>query len=122
MRAEDADRAVAAVFLESDDTGVDMRELPVIATYDAVHPTNPAGLPGVELDLPHSPLKVPAHRDLLRRFVPGEHMRPVHMRIGTMGACNMRCTFCNFHSPHEKQFYDLFSYKDFVATEDGVEL
>ncbi|SBW23479.1 hypothetical protein FDG2_3795 [Candidatus Protofrankia californiensis] len=39
------------------------------------------------------------------------------MRIGIMGACNMRCNFCNFHSPNEENFYDLFSFKDSIKTD-----
>jgi radical SAM protein with 4Fe4S-binding SPASM domain len=63
-----------------------------------------------------------AHGDLLRKFVAGEEFKPIHMRIGIMGACNMRCNFCNFHSPNEEQFYDLFSFKDSLATGKAVTL
>ncbi|MFD7706344.1 radical SAM protein [Streptomyces sp. NPDC059785] len=42
------------------------------------------------------------------------------MRIGIMGACNQRCHFCNFHSPNEDQFYDLFSFKDSIPTAKAV--
>jgi radical SAM protein with 4Fe4S-binding SPASM domain len=34
----------------------------------------------------------------------------------------MRCNFCNFHSPNEEQFYDLFSFKDSIATPDAIRL
>jgi radical SAM protein with 4Fe4S-binding SPASM domain len=81
-----------------------------------------ATLPPVSLDQAHSPQKVLAHGDLLRRFVAGEEFKPVHMRIGIMGACNMRCNFCNFHSPNEEQFYDLFSFKDSIPTDKAVTL
>ncbi|KUF14420.1 radical SAM protein [Streptomyces silvensis] len=56
----------------------------------------------------------------MRRFVAGEEIKPVHMRIGIMGACNMRCNFCNFHSPNEEQFYDLFSFKDSLTTDKAI--
>ncbi|MBM7168580.1 radical SAM protein [Streptomyces sp. G44] len=85
-------------------------------------PQNRAGLPLVSLDQAHSPQKVLAHGELLRRFVAGLEIKPVHMRIGIMGACNMRCDFCNFHSPNEEQFYDLFSFKDSIATDKAVTL
>ncbi|MEV1047748.1 radical SAM protein [Streptomyces sp. NPDC049916] len=76
----------------------------------------------VTLDQAHSPQKVMAHGDLLRRFVAGDEFKPIHMRIGIMGACNMRCHFCNFHSPNEEQFYDLFSFKDSIRTDKAVTL
>lgn len=85
-------------------------------------PQNREGLPIVSLDQAHSPQKVLAHGELLRRFVAGQEIKPVHMRIGIMGACNMRCNFCNFHSPNEEQFYDLFSFKDSIATDKAVTL
>ncbi|MCK1384089.1 radical SAM protein [Bradyrhizobium sp. 21] len=91
-------------------------------TFTAALPENPDHLPGVSLDESHSPLKVLAHSDLLRKFVEGESFNPVHMRIGITGACNMRCNFCNFHSSYETQFYDRFSYKDSIATDKAVVL
>ncbi|WP_343041165.1 radical SAM protein [Streptomyces typhae] len=87
---------------------------------DLAAPKNGDGLPDVSLDQAHSPQKVMAHGDLLRRFVAGEEIKPVHMRIGIMGACNMRCNFCNFHSPNEEQFYDLFSFKDSLTTDKAI--
>src|SRR5262249_46593562 len=45
-----------------------------------------------------------------------------HMRIGIMGACNMRCNFCNFHSLNEANFYDLFSFRDSIPTDRAVAL
>ena len=92
------------------------------ASYTVAHPSNRDGLPEVRLDQAHSPFKILAHGELLRRFLSGEAIRPVHMRIGIMGACNMRCNFCNFHSPNEEQFYDLFSYKDSIATDKAISL
>lgn len=80
-------------------------------------PKNPESTPGVTLDTAHSPLKVLAHPEMLRAFVSGGKVSPIHMRIGLTGACNMRCNFCNFHSPHEAQFYDRFSYTDFIPTD-----
>ncbi|MFD8815472.1 radical SAM protein [Streptomyces sp. NPDC059627] len=89
---------------------------------DLAAPRNREGLPEVSLDQAHSPQKVLAHGELIRRFVAGEELRPIHMRIGIMGACNMRCNFCNFHSPNEGQFYDLFSFKDAIPTPKAVRL
>lgn len=90
--------------------------------YDIARPANSDDLPTVSLDQAHAPTKVLAHPDLLRRFVDGEQIRPIHLRIGIMGACNMRCNFCNFHSPNEKEFYDLFSFKDAIATDAAIRL
>jgi radical SAM protein with 4Fe4S-binding SPASM domain len=91
-------------------------------TYRSARPQNSDGLPEVTLDQAHAPDKVLAHEDLLRKFVNGETFRPIHMRIGIMGACNMRCNFCNFHSPNEENFYDLFSFKDAIPTHKSVKL
>ena len=99
-----------------------MTELKTQATFDSALPKNPEDMPTVTLDAAHSPLKVLAHEDLLRKFRDGESFRPIHLRIGIMGACNMRCTFCNFHSPNEEQFYDRFSYKDMIDTAQAIEL
>ncbi|MET9069057.1 radical SAM protein [Streptosporangium sandarakinum] len=90
--------------------------------YRTARPANRDGLAEVSLDQAHAPDKVLAHGDLLRKFVAGEPFRPIHMRIGIMGACNMRCNFCNFHSPNEENFYDLFSFKDAIPTEKAVTL
>lgn len=91
-------------------------------SYRSAHPRNSDGLPEVTLDQAHAPDKVLAHEDLLRKFVNGETFRPIHMRIGIMGACNMRCNFCNFHSPNEENFYDLFSFKDAIPTDKSIKL
>jgi radical SAM protein with 4Fe4S-binding SPASM domain len=91
-------------------------------SYRSARPQNSDGLPEVTLDQAHAPDKVLAHEDLLRKFVNGETFRPIHMRIGIMGACNMRCNFCNFHSPNEESFYDLFSFKDAIPTDKSVKL
>ncbi|MFE7900424.1 radical SAM protein [Streptomyces sp. NPDC057424] len=91
-------------------------------SYSGAHPSNRDGLPEPSLDDAHSPFKVLAHGDLLRQFIEGNSVRPIHMRIGIMGACNMRCNFCNFHSENEEHFYDLFSYKDSMSTEDSISL
>lgn len=90
--------------------------------YDIARPKNRSGLPIVSLDEAHAPNKVLAHADLLRKFAAGEDIRPIHMRIGIMGACNMRCNFCNFHSPKEENFYDLFSFKDAIPTDKAIRL
>jgi radical SAM protein with 4Fe4S-binding SPASM domain len=90
--------------------------------YQIARPSNRPGLPVVELDQAHAPDKVLAHGDMLRKFVNGEEIRPIHLRIGIMGACNMRCNFCNFHSPNEENFYDLFSFKDSIPTDKSITL
>jgi len=86
-------------------------------TFAGALPRNPESAPRVALDGAHSPLKVLAHSEMLRAFVAGRKVAPIHMRIGITGACNMRCNFCNFHSPHETQFYDRFSYQDSLPTD-----
>jgi radical SAM protein with 4Fe4S-binding SPASM domain len=90
--------------------------------YDISRPKNRTGLPDVSLDEAHAPNKMLAHPDLVRQFVGGKSFRPIHMRIGIMGACNMRCNFCNFHSPNETNFYDLFSFKHSIPTEKAITL
>jgi radical SAM protein with 4Fe4S-binding SPASM domain len=90
--------------------------------YDIARPSNQEGLPDVSLDQAHAPNKMLAHPDLIRKFAAGETFRPIHMRIGIMGACNMRCHFCNFHSPNEENFYDLFSFKDSIPTDKAIKL
>lgn len=95
------------------------RDLPL---YDIARPANREGLPLVSLDEAHAPNKVLAHPELMRKFVEGTEFRPIHMRIGIMGACNMRCHFCNFHSPNEENFYDLFSFKDSIPTAKAISL
>ena len=90
--------------------------------YQISRPSNGGDLPQVTLDEAHAPDKVLAHGDLLRKFLAGQDFQPVHMRLGIMGACNMRCNFCNFHSPNEENFYDLFSFKDSLRTPQAVAL
>ncbi len=97
-------------------------EIEGVKIYDVARPSNRAGLPVVALDEAHAPNKVLAHPDLVRKFAAGENFRPIHMRIGIMGACNMRCNFCNFHSPNESNFYDLFSFKDSIPTAKATRL
>lgn len=80
-------------------------------------PSNSGDLPTVQLDKAHSPSKALYHRDLIEKFVSGEEFNPIHLRIGITGRCNMRCSFCNFHSGNEEQFYDRFSFKDEMTTE-----
>ncbi|HEX6352625.1 radical SAM protein [Actinophytocola sp.] len=91
-------------------------------THNAALPSNRRELPIVSLDEAHAPNKVLAHEDMLRKFIEGQEIQPVHMRIGIMGACNMRCNFCNFHSPNEENFYDLFSFKDLIHTDKAIKL
>jgi radical SAM protein with 4Fe4S-binding SPASM domain len=97
-------------------------EIEGVKIYDVARPSNREGLPIVSLDEAHAPNKVLAHPDLVRKFAAGETFRPIHMRIGIMGACNMRCNFCNFHSPNESNFYDLFSFKDSIPTAKAIAL
>jgi radical SAM protein with 4Fe4S-binding SPASM domain len=97
-------------------------EIEGVKVYDIARPSNREGLPVVSLDEAHAPNKVLAHPDLVRKFAAGENFRPIHMRIGIMGACNMRCNFCNFHSPNESNFYDLFSFKDSIPTAKAIAL
>jgi radical SAM protein with 4Fe4S-binding SPASM domain len=80
-------------------------------------PNNSGDLPTVQLDKAHSPSKALYHQELIDKFVSGEEFNPIHLRIGITGRCNMRCTFCNFHSGNEVQFYDRFSFKDEMTTE-----
>ena len=86
-------------------------------TYRDVYPQNPMGKPKVALDKAHSPYKILSHPQLVRQFIEGKPFHPIHLRIGITSACNMRCKFCNFHSPNEANFYDCFSYEDEISTE-----
>ncbi|WP_235433749.1 radical SAM/SPASM domain-containing protein [Protofrankia coriariae] len=99
-----------------------MGQAQAASPHDSALPKNPEGTPAVSLDQAHAPTKVLAHEEMVRKFVNGEEIRPIHMRIGIMGACNMRCNFCNFHSPNEENFYDLFSFKDSIKTDAAVRL
>ena len=96
--------------------------MPFIPLHDLARPRNPEELSAVALDQAHAPTKVLAHEEMVRKFAAGEEIRPIHMRIGIMGACNMRCNFCNFHSPNEENFYDLFSFKDAIQTASAIKL
>ncbi len=98
-----------------------MSKLPILG-QSLPFPQNPGCLPEVQLDVSHSPVKVLSHKEMLRAFVAGEEVRPIHLRIGLVGACNMRCKFCNFHSVNESQFYDLFSYQDQLSTDESIRL
>jgi radical SAM protein with 4Fe4S-binding SPASM domain len=97
-----------------------MAEALTRTAYLPALPSNSGELPKVRLDEAHSPLKVLAHADLLHRFERGEPIRPIHLRIGITGACNMRCNFCNFHSDYETDFYDRFSFKDILPTDKSI--
>lgn len=85
--------------------------------YEEIYPQNADYLPQPQLDQCHLPFKMLSQQKMVRDFVAGKEINPIHLRIGIMGACNMRCNFCNFHSHLESDFYDLFSYKDFIATD-----
>lgn len=91
-------------------------------SFEQALPQNSDGLNEVKLDEAHSPLKILKHQQLVRDFAEGQAFNPIHMRIGITGACNMRCDFCNFHSPNEASFYDAFSYSDSISTDEAVKL
>ena len=85
-------------------------------SFYEVYPHNSNGV-DVSLDMAHSPFKLLAHQELLKRFVRGEKINPIHLRVGLTNKCNLRCNFCNFHSDKEKNFYDEFNYKDSLEKE-----
>jgi len=89
-------------------------------SYMCMYPKNPEGKPVVNLDKVHTPLKMLAQADLIKKFAKGEEVFPIHVRIGITSSCNMRCNFCNFHSPNELSFYDCFNYNDKLSTEDTI--
>lgn len=89
-------------------------------SYMCMYPRNPEGKPVVNLDNLHSPLKILAQADMIRKFVKGENIFPIHMRMGITSSCNMRCNFCNFHSPNESVFYDCFNFNDQLTTPETI--
>lgn len=92
----------------------------IVKSYQRVYPRNPEGIVKVDLDKAHSPLKILAHLELLRKFIRGKKIHPLHIRVGITNACNIQCNFCNFHSVNEASFYDAFSYHDKLATEKMI--
>lgn len=87
--------------------------------YTDAYPNNAEGIK-VELDLAHSPYKILAHEDLLRKYINGEKINPIHLRVGLTNSCNARCNFCNFHSKNEEDFYDNFDFSDALQTELAI--
>ena len=75
----------------------------------------------VDLDEAHSPFKVLAYPEMLKKYQSGEKINPIHIRVGLTNSCNIRCKFCNFHSENEKEFYDAFDFKDSLKTEEVIE-
>ena len=86
-------------------------------SYKEAYPQNPQGSAAVSLDKAHSPFKVLAFPELIRKYVSGEKVHPLHVRMGITNQCNLRCNFCNFHSLNEESFYDAFQYKDTLDTQ-----
>jgi MoaA/NifB/PqqE/SkfB family radical SAM enzyme len=86
-------------------------------TYRDALPKNPEERLKVKLDKAHSPLKILAHKEMLKNFIEGKPTHPIHVRIGITNRCNIRCNFCNFHSENEADFYTNFSYKDELTTD-----
>lgn len=90
-------------------------------SYMLMYPRNPEGKPPVNLDKMHTPLKILAQADMIRRFQAGEPIIPIHVRIGITSACNMRCNFCCYHSRNETYFYDCFKYGDKLNTDQTID-
>lgn len=72
------------------------------------------------LDEAHSPFKVLAFPEIVQKYMDGEEVRPIHIRVGITNACNIRCKFCNYHSENEKEFYDTFKYEDKIDTSNLI--
>lgn len=86
-------------------------------SYKDVYPQNRKVNLKTSLDEAHSPFKVLAYPELIKEYINGEEVRPIHIRVGITNVCNIRCKFCNFHSENEKDFYDTFDFKDKIETE-----
>ena len=89
-------------------------------SYKCAYPRNPLGKPLVNLDNLHSPLKILAQSEMIRKFANGEKIFPIHLRMGITNRCNMSCNYCNFHSPNESFFYDNFNYNDELSTHEII--
>lgn len=89
-------------------------------SYNEAYPRNYNGPIRTNLDKAHSPFKVLAHPQLIRKYTCGEKVAPIHIRVGLTNRCNLRCNFCNFHSPNEKSFYNAFNYNDMLGTEKVI--
>ena len=79
-----------------------------------LYPQNDEKMIEVKLDKEHFPFKLLAHKTTVEDFIQGKIINPIHCRIGLTNKCNLRCKFCNFHSENEKDFYDEFSFEDFM--------
>lgn len=90
-------------------------------SYKDLYPQNKNGTLATSLDREHSPFKILAHSELLRKYVAGEKVAPLHIRIGLTNSCNIRCKFCNFHSENEVEFYNAFDFKDSIETDAVIE-
>lgn len=84
--------------------------------YYEVYPQNDGKFVKVNLDKEHMPFKLLAHPDKLKKYIGGEEINPIHVRVGLTNSCNLKCNFCNFHSTNEETFYDEFTYKDTIDT------
>ena len=89
--------------------------------YNRAYPQNNAGMIMTSLDREHSPFKILAHGDMLKKYLCGERINPIHCRVGLTSCCNLQCNFCNFHSQNEKDFYNLFNYNDSICTNDVLD-
>lgn len=90
-------------------------------SYKELYPQNHNGTLATKLDEQHSPFKVLAHPELLQKYINGEKVNPLHIRMGLTNSCNIRCNFCNFHSEKESEFYNAFDYKDSNSTQTIIQ-
>lgn len=89
-------------------------------SYNDLYPQNHNGALATKLDEQHSPFKILAHPELLKKYIKGEKVNPLHIRMGLTNACNIRCKFCNFHSENESAFYNAFDFKDSNSTQSII--
>ena len=85
-----------------------------MSILEKLYPQNDKEMIEVKLDREHFPFKFLEHEHLMKDFLNGKEIYPIHCRIGLTNRCNLRCRFCNFHSENEKDFYDEFSYDDCI--------
>ena len=89
-------------------------------SYNDLYPQNHNGTLETKLDEQHSPFKILAHPELLKKYINGDNVNPLHIRMGLTNACNIRCKFCNFHSENESSFYNAFDFKDSNSTKSII--
>ena len=82
-----------------------------------LYPQNDEKMIEVNLDKEHFPFKMLDQHEMVKKFINGERISPIHCRVGLTSKCNYRCKFCNFHSENERDFYDEFSFKDVLDKE-----